>query len=221
MTDWEGLVAFDYFDLSSIDPENPGASFNDSAPLTCQLSSWQDPTDDILNDLRNIMFRAALYVSESKNIHLTGMDGRYGATNTSYAQPFLAVDERQLLAFRTDYGYLACAAVLMLAATAAIVPTLWGWWKLGRPVTMSPIETARAFQTPLLSDASVLSMSNAVVEELIGTYGTKKVKYGKTVLNDFPGNRTPEEAMPRERTCLAIDSTNNVKTVLYGDAFDV
>jgi hypothetical protein len=166
------------------------------------------------------VFRAALYVSESKNIHLTGMDGRYGATNISYARPFLAVDERQLLAFRTDYGYLACAAVLMLAATAAIVPTLWGWWKLGRPVTMSPIETARAFQTPLLSDASVLPMSNAVVEELIGTYGTKKVKYEKTVLNDFPGNRTPEEAMPRERTCLAIDSTNNVKTVLYGDAFD-
>ncbi len=89
------------------------------------------------------MFRAMLFLSESKNTKLMGMDGQYGATNISYAEPFPAVQEVQQLAFRADYRYLLAAATVMFIATGAVLPTLWGWWELGRPVTLSPTETGQ------------------------------------------------------------------------------
>jgi hypothetical protein len=221
VTDWEGLVAFDYFDLSSIDPDNPRASFNDSAPLTCQLSSWQDPTDNILDDLRSIMFRAALYVSESKDTHLIAMDGRYGPTNISYAQPFVALQERQLLAFHTDYGYLVGAVLLMFAAIAAIAPTLWGWWRLGRPVTMSPVEIAMAFQAPCMTDAQSFPLSNAVAEELVANLGEKKIQYGKVIV-DYHSNISDQKTDElQQKTCLAMDIPERVHELTCKDTFNL
>lgn len=45
--------------------------------------------------------------------------------------------------FFTAYGYFGLAAVVELICLACILPTYWGWWKLGRDVSFSPLEIAK------------------------------------------------------------------------------
>lgn len=45
--------------------------------------------------------------------------------------------------FRTTYAYFAGAVVLELMCICLIAPTYWGWWKLGRSVSFSPLEIAK------------------------------------------------------------------------------
>jgi hypothetical protein len=38
----------------------------------------------------------------------------------------------------------------MLVGFLAALSLLWGWWELGRTVSLSPLETANAFAAPML-----------------------------------------------------------------------
>ena len=45
--------------------------------------------------------------------------------------------------FRTDYWYFLVAALIEGACIVVILPTYWGWWRLGRPCSFSPLEIAK------------------------------------------------------------------------------
>lgn len=49
--------------------------------------------------------------------------------------------------FNTNFHYFAAAAVLELVCIVLIAPTYWGWWKLGRHVSFSPLEVAKVMFT--------------------------------------------------------------------------
>lgn len=45
--------------------------------------------------------------------------------------------------FQTNYYYFLAAAIVELVCIAFVAPTYWGWWKIGRPVSFSPLEMAK------------------------------------------------------------------------------
>lgn len=45
--------------------------------------------------------------------------------------------------FHTEYVYFIAAAVVEFLCLACILPTYWGWWKLERDVSFSPLEIAK------------------------------------------------------------------------------
>lgn len=45
--------------------------------------------------------------------------------------------------YHTDYSYFVAASVLELVCIILIAPTYWGWWRIGRPVSFSPLEIAK------------------------------------------------------------------------------
>jgi hypothetical protein len=55
----------------------------------------------------------------------------------------------------------------------AILSTYWGWWRLGREVSMSPLEIARAFGAPLLETAD----PNATGDDLKRELGTQEIRF--------------------------------------------
>jgi hypothetical protein len=75
----------------------------------------------------------------------------------------------------------------MTAAILAVVPTFYGWWRLGRDVNLDPIETARAFDAPVLGGATALS--NADVHMLVKNIGRRRIVYGETLQADGKGER--------------------------------
>ena len=45
--------------------------------------------------------------------------------------------------FETNLKWFAAALAVELTCIALVLPTYWGWWKLGRPVSFSPLEIAK------------------------------------------------------------------------------
>lgn len=65
--------------------------------------------------------------------------------------------------YRSEYAWLAGALLATMIPTLAVLGLFWGYWKLGRRVTLSPIETAKALGSPLL----VSEDGNSTARELV------------------------------------------------------
>jgi hypothetical protein len=75
--------------------------------------------------------------------------------------------------YAVRYGWLTGAVALIALSCLDILQTYWGWWLLGRPVSLSPLEIAKAFDAPLLHDAD----ANGTSKELARAIGDVKVRY--------------------------------------------
>ena len=76
---------------------------------------------------------------------------------------------------KSQYAYLAIAMAIIILATLCVFIMLLGWWKLGRQVTLSPIEVAKAFVAPSLNDAK----SNANIDGLLKAVAHRRLRYGE------------------------------------------
>ena len=123
---------------------------------TCNVS-WTDPMEDIIDALRELMFRAAL-----------------AASNHSHPQQHEATEIVTRTYYISSYRYLIVAMVLTFVSACVIVPLFAGWWHLGRAVSLSPIETAKAFRAPLLHGTEC----NGNIQELLREVGQRKAQYG-------------------------------------------
>lgn len=95
--------------------------------------------------------------------------------------------------FKSEFRFFIAAALVELACILLVAPTYWGWWRLGRPCSFSPLEIAKvrsiartymptvltlsqAFESPLLADVN----SNSSGRDLAKQVGEVRVRYGST-----------------------------------------
>jgi len=123
---------------------------------TCNVS-WTDPMEDIINAIRELTFRAALAASTQ------GENQRHNATETITRTYYVS-----------SYRYLIAAMVLTFVSACVIVPLFAGWWHFGREVSLSPIETAKAFRAPLLYGTEC----NGSIQDLLQEVGHRRAQYG-------------------------------------------
>ena len=94
------------------------------------------------------------------------------ASTATDAQTFSVQRTNLALIFYSDYHFLAAALVVMLLALLAVLLLLWGWWELGRPVSLSPLEIVRAFGPPMMQAAGSNSAVDGILEA-IGPLGVR------------------------------------------------
>ncbi|GME28206.1 uncharacterized protein K452DRAFT_252088 [Neofusicoccum parvum] len=121
----------------------------------CTLT-WSNPIPDILSAARALAFRSAIAVSSDA---AQRAPARQTAARTAYV---------------SHPRFLAAAMVVMLVDAAAVLPLFVGWWRLGRRVSLSPLEVARAFRAPLLEGVEGGGEARDVVREVGGV----RVRYG-------------------------------------------
>lgn len=135
--------------------------------------TWDDPMEDMILMANELAFRTA-YTTSSTVPGSPGFSALYGSSehyyNLTSEQPYIissnltavprAVNQKTLVSatypttvYVTHRGWLAGGFVVICLACLAVAPTFWGWWRLGREVSMSPLEIARAFEAPLLQHA--------------------------------------------------------------------
>ena len=85
--------------------------------------------------------------------------------------------------YNSDYVYLSVAVVFTLLSTFATIPVFLGWWKLGRNVSLSPVEIAKAFDATAL----VSSDSNLPAKDLLNEVGERQIRYGAVSLSAGSG----------------------------------
>ncbi|KAM0712536.1 hypothetical protein Q7P37_011633 [Cladosporium fusiforme] len=153
---------------------------------------WSDPTDDIISMAHELTLRTAIattntLVVTNENGHLiestpnllTHGQHEIGSPNLTLVNRTTHQDVEVAMSFdETVYEvqpqWLAGAFVAIIMASLSIMPTYWGWWRLGRPVSMSPLEIAKAFDAPLMQRAD----PNGTAGDHLRTVGDTRVRYG-------------------------------------------
>ncbi|KAF2434493.1 hypothetical protein EJ08DRAFT_468488 [Tothia fuscella] len=69
-----------------------------------------------------------------------------GTQQTQVRQQPLAIH------YQTHKGFIAGAIISMILCTLLVLPTYYGFWELGRPVNLAPVEIANAFRAPVLEN---------------------------------------------------------------------
>ena len=135
-----------------------------------------------------------------------------GIASIEYAkerQNFTAHQVTPTLVFHSNYIYLYCAVGVLVLALIALFVQLWGWWELGRSVSLSPIEIAKAFGARLLRTTSNGVNADRVLDEL----GNMRVQYGGVTFKDVnPGI---------VRSSLEIWHEGLVRKPAKGDVFGI
>ncbi|KAL1647065.1 hypothetical protein SLS58_002835 [Diplodia intermedia] len=103
-------------------------------------------------------------------------------SNASTPQNVNATRMYNKTTYQANYHFLIGALALILANTVVIIPLFLGWWRMGRPLSMSPLELAKVFRSPLLAESG----SNEDVDGLIRSAGHKKVRYGEVTEHPLP-----------------------------------
>jgi hypothetical protein len=95
------------------------------------------------------------------------------------------------LIYHSEYPYLAAAAAIIFVAILGVSSTLYGWWELGREVSLSPLETAKAFR------ARVFQVWNYHMDgmHLAEDMGTRKFRYGEVMLPEVDGPQDSRRPM--------------------------
>ncbi|KAK3723539.1 hypothetical protein LTR37_001791 [Vermiconidia calcicola] len=174
---WFGLVIFD--DVPFLVPMPNRFRFDHitnyedwakSLPGAC-APAWSDPRDGIMASLNELMVRtgfgAAQFSNESRLKSLMN-DGLEVHTNVS-GIPLSPVNVSE-----TNYRWLAAAAAVQLFTILMVLFTFWGWWRIGRDTSFSPLEIAKAFDAPLLQGVE----SNLSGRDISRLEGRRQVQYG-------------------------------------------
>lgn len=145
--------------------------FNDSS------MSWSDPTDDILNALRELSFRTSLYAATDPSLDHTEIDSDQGMrSNQTVAYTGYTI---QAL-YSMDWRYMLGGLIVSLLAALSVLPLFYGFWYLSREVSMNPFEIAMAFDAPLLAEAGPHCGAGDIVKQI----GDKHIMYGACTTQD-------------------------------------
>ena len=103
----------------------------------------QDPTDNIIGWLNQLMFRAGIWAAQTyseeelKDLIDPGLSVRSTVSGKR-------IDAQSV--FITNYYYFAGVVVLEVLTVLVVLSTFYGWWALDRPVSFSPLEIAKYVQ---------------------------------------------------------------------------
>lgn len=106
------------------------------------------------------------------------------------------------LQYNTTHGFMFGAIFTMFFCVLCVLPSYWGFWELGRKVTLGPMEIASAFQAPVL-DHPTVSRTGGEVDILLKEVGERKVRYG-----EIEGSGRLAVAEPAEVKKLTVPSAH-------------
>jgi hypothetical protein len=137
-----------------------------------------DPLIELLRKINTLSFVSALYLLNQPQTPVSARASLGMESQRSLASVTGIVEE-----YSTDFGYVAGALVATFVTILLVLPVYWGFWKLGRKVTLGPLEIANAFNAPIIRPENVRG-HHADFEEVLQEVGSRRVRYGQ--LKDAP-----------------------------------
>lgn len=164
---------------------SPLAYLNLKTSMSTYAVTWLDPIDDAISMIRELSLRMAIATTSKDSYGSSGTEWltavqsdvaypdlrRVNRTLSQHAQALATYSET---VYQSNLAWLGGALAVLIVTAGAIIPLFQGWWQLGRPYSMSPIEIARAFDAPLLRESD----DNCSAGDLIKYTGKERVMYG-------------------------------------------
>ncbi|KAL1611964.1 hypothetical protein SLS60_000187 [Paraconiothyrium brasiliense] len=129
-----------YVDMFATTGVVPGSNYAENVVKYCPLL-WDSPTRYIMGQILGYNFRAARAVAGQR-------------IDEKDRQDVMALYTGEELGYVTNFKWLAASVALMALGIIAALSLSWGWWQLGRYVTLSPLETGKALGSAVLAQAA-------------------------------------------------------------------
>ncbi|KAK7936043.1 hypothetical protein PG985_001538 [Apiospora marii] len=129
----------------------------------CSMT-WGDPTTDIVNTARELMFRSMVAYSEYNRSAVAPRQLRVSQTRSANT-------------YKSHYEYLGITVACMSLQALVISYMLYGWHRLGRDVSLNPFEIARAMGATVLQDGS----SNSRIDVALSHLRREQFRYGEVL----------------------------------------
>lgn len=149
------------------------AALDFSKPDFIENFKSPDPMPVIMAGLNEIFFRGGIIAASSNLSDFTASQIDPGLSVLQHVQGNVT---STVSVFQSRYRWWSGAAVIQVLCILAIAPLFWKWWTLGRQVTLSPFEIAKALEAPLLRDVH----SNAGATGILQEKGETRLRYGST-----------------------------------------
>lgn len=135
------------------------------------------PAEHVLDAMQFFMTHASLGLAKLS-------DGTFDHDVTAERKTWIIVHQ-------ADLRYLSGALVSMFAGLVSVVTLLWGWWRLDRwNITLSPLETGKAFGVPLL----ISDRDSDEADDILKDKGRIMVRYdGMVIAPDLNGGTADAE----------------------------
>lgn len=101
--------------------------------------------------------------------------------------------------YKANWSFVAAAVIFSLVGVLSVTSLFWGWWELGRPVSLNPLEVGMAFDSPIFSSVN----SNSHRSQIIRTMGPRQVKYGGQVLKPLKRVSMSHRASMSQRASMS------------------
>ncbi|USW46959.1 hypothetical protein Slin15195_G002780 [Septoria linicola] len=148
-------------------------STTDTGGWAAKDTSHRFDVPSLVGKINQIMFATSVDISD-------GDKDKDVAAGTLTRQARLYRDE---IFYRTNRPFMWGALASMLFCVFCVLPVYWGYWQLGRSVSLGPFEIAAAFRAPNLQHDS----HAPDVKSLIREVGDRRVQFGAIVTGDDVG----------------------------------
>lgn len=101
---------------------------------------YRDPRDQIFAGLNEIMFRTGLHAAQTKDE--TWLKSRID-DDLEINTIITGIPQSPVDLFKSNFNYFAAAAAVELFTIFLVAFTFYGWWRLGRNMSFSPLEVAK------------------------------------------------------------------------------
>jgi hypothetical protein len=154
-----GLYASQYMSLNAI----PGQW------LINGNTTWDGPVPNLLDQINELAFRTAIWTAQNN-------------PNSSYTQVVEFNGGKATTVYQSNHKLMTVAVLVNLLGLISLLPIYYGWWELGRKITLSPLETAKAFGAPMPRKVN----DNATVERILRQVGKRRIRYGEILVSGRP-----------------------------------
>lgn len=132
-----------------------------------------DPAFSLLRKVNTLSFVAGLYLNGAPNTNVTDRPAK-GMPNQTVLMSVTGIVEEYVTNFKYVGGALAATFVTLFLA----LPVYWGFWQLGRKVTLGPLEITQAFGAPIVAPERYKN-THGNFDQVLRDIGKRRVQYGQ------------------------------------------
>ena len=141
----------------------------------CGLS-WNDPMPSMISTMQSLAFRTTVAMATAPDsVFAPSLTNRpLMDVRSTWTQRISATGSHTLYLYHASPLLVALGIVVSLMGVAAVAPLYWGFWEMGRKVSLNPLEIARAFGAPMMEGLD----GNTTPDMMMVERGSTCVKYG-------------------------------------------
>lgn len=158
---------------------------HNSCVYTIEKPGRDDPAIEMLRKINTLSFVAALYLNGAPTVDVQNRGGtgpgKFNLTSQTIRTTLTGIVEE----YDTDFAYVGGALAATFVTLLLVLPVYWGFWELGRKVTLGPLEISHAFNAPIIAPDQTKN-HHGDFDRVLNDVGKRRVQYGQ-LLGAPPG----------------------------------